>query len=214
MLERERELIVAFARRLERDDLAMGTSGNLSARDGEHVAITPSAIDYERLTPKLVCVVGLDGATAEIGPKPSTELPMHLALYAKTDATAIVHTHSPYATTLSTLLDELPSIHYLIAFLGGPVRVAPFATPGSAELGETAAEALDGRSAVILANHGAITIGPSLEAAYERARMLEWLCALHYRALLAGDPRILSDDEMRAVGEALSDYWTLDTDDT
>lgn len=206
LLERERKELVEVARRLERDDLALGTSGNLSVRADDLVVITPSGVDYDILTPELVCVVQRDGTPVETEAKVSTELPMHLAVYDATDAMAVVHTHPPYATVLSTVVDELPPIHYLIAFEGGPVRVAPYATPGSEELAKIVIAALENRSAVLLQNHGALTIGPSLESAYFRSWLLEWLCSMYYRARLAGDPRVLSDDELSAVDELLRDY--------
>lgn len=206
LLERERKELVEVARRLERDDLALGTSGNLSVRADDLVVITPSGVDYDVLTPELVCVVQRDGTPVETEAKVSTELPMHLAVYDATDAMAVVHTHPPYATVLSTVVDELPPIHYLIAFEGGPVRVAPYATPGSEELAKIVIAALENRSAVLLQNHGALTIGPSLESAYFRSWLLEWLCSMYYRARLAGDPRVLSDDELSAVDELLRDY--------
>lgn len=206
LLEPQRNELVTCARRLEQDDLALGTSGNLSVRVGDLVAITPSAVDYAHLTPEQVCIVQRDGTPVEAPEKISTELPMHLAVYDAFDVTAVVHTHPPYATVLSTVTDELPPIHYMIAFEGGPVRVAPYARPGSEELAKNVVAGLEGRSAVLLANHGALTIGPTLESAYFRSWLLEWLCSLYYRALLAGEPKILSEEELAGVEDMLRDY--------
>jgi L-fuculose-phosphate aldolase len=206
MLEREREQLVAYARRLRPDGLVVGASGNLSVRGGDLVAVTPSAVDYDVLEPELVCVVSLDGSPVEATLPPTTELPMHLALYQGTNAAAVVHTHSPYATVLSTVVDVLPPIHYLLATLGGPVRVAPYVTPGTQQLADVIVGALDGRSAVMLQNHGALTTGASLEEAYSRSVTLEWLCALHYRATLFGEPRLLSDEEMKGVAALMETY--------
>src|SRR2546423_12971289 len=97
---------------------------------------------------------------------------MPLSVSRASDAAAVVHTHSPFATTLGTLIEELPPIHYLISLLGGPVRVAPYATPGSAELADHMAKALEGRSAALLGNHGTITTGDTLAKAYSRALLL------------------------------------------
>jgi len=205
-LGRERQLLVAYGRRLGPDGLAVGTSGNLSCRSGDDVAITPRGVDYDATEPGHICIVTMEGRPVDAPLGPSSELPMHLAVYRRTDALAVVHTHSPYATTLGTLLDELPPIHYLIALLGGPVRVAPYATPGSVELADHMARALEGRSAVLLANHGTITIGDTLATAYSRALLLEWLAALYYRARLAGEPRLLELDEIARVGELLEHY--------
>lgn len=206
LLQPEREELCACARRMGPDRLAEGTSGNLSIRVGNLVAVTPSAVEYGRLEAEAACIVDLDGNRVEGTAAPSTELPMHLAVYRKTGAAAVVHTHSPWATAVSTVTGELPAIHYLLALLGGPVRVAPYATPGSEELGAQVVEALGGRSAVLLQNHGAVTVGPSLERAYWFATILEWTAALWSRAKLLGEPRILTPGELARAAEALAGY--------
>ena len=203
LLEAERALIVRHAGLLRPDGLVVGTAGNLSVRVGDHVAITPTSVDYDDLHPGLVCVVGLDGRAIDAELAPSSELPMHLAVYHATDAAAIVHTHAPYATALATVADELPAIHYTIAELGGPVRVAPYETFGTDELAGTVAAALRGRSAVLLGSHGTLTVGDSLEQAYWRSVLLEWLATLYYRARLLGEPRILPTEEIERVAERL-----------
>jgi L-fuculose-phosphate aldolase len=209
LLWEERESLVAFGRRMGPDGLAIATGGNLSCRRGDLVAITPRGVPYEALTPPTICVVTRAGEPVDAALGPSSELPMHLAVYAGTGAGAVVHTHSPYATVLGTLIDELPPIHYLLSLLGGPVRVAPYATPGSAELAAHMARALDGRSAVLLGNHGALTIGETLEVAYSRAVLLEWLSALWYRASLAGTPRLLDLGEIDRVAGLMEHYLQL-----
>jgi len=203
LLAAERALIVHQARLLRPDGLVVGTAGNLSIRRGGLVAVTPSSVPYDELDASLVCVVRCDGEIVEAVRPPSSELPMHLAVYESTGAGAIVHTHAPYATTLATVTDELPAIHYAIADLGGPVRVAQYATFGTDELADAVREALAGRSAVILGSHGTLTIGKTLEEAYARTVLLEWLSALYYRARLLGEPRILSLDEIERVGGRL-----------
>lgn len=203
LLEAERAEVVRFARRLRPDGLVVGTAGNLSRRIGDLVAITPSAVDYDELDADLICVVGLDGGVLEGDRPASSELPMHRAVYRETDAAAIVHTHAPYATTLATVVDELPAIHYTIAELGGPVPVAPYATFGTPELAGVVAEALDGRYAVLLGGHGTLTVGDTLAQAYGRSILLEWLSALYYRAMLLGEPRLLAPDEVERVAERL-----------
>ena len=203
LLEAERALIVHHAGRLRPDGLVVGTAGNLSIRADDLVAITPSSVDYAELDPGLICVVGLDGEIVEAERAPSSELPMHLAVYGATDAAAIVHTHAPYATTLATVVEELPAIHYMIAELGGPVRVAAYATFGSDELAGSVMDALDGRSAVLLGSHGTLTIGESLEQAYWRGVLLEWLATLYYRATQLGEPRLLPSEEIERVADRL-----------
>jgi L-fuculose-phosphate aldolase len=204
LLDRERRLVVQYAKRLRPDGLVVLTAGNISVRSGDLVAITPGSYDYDLLTPERICVVHLDGTVAEARLTPSSELPMHLAVYrAAPEARAVVHTHAPYASALSTVVDELPALHYLIAQLGGPVRVAPYATFGSEELAENVARALEGRNAALLGNHGTIAFGETLEEAYSRTMLLEWLSALYLRSSLLGEPRLLAAEEIDLVARKL-----------
>jgi len=146
--------------------------------------------------------VRTDGTQVDGELAPTSELPFHQLLYASSDAAAVVHTHSTAATVVSTVVEELPAIHYILAVLGGPIRVAPYATFGSRELAANVVAAIEGRSGVLLANHGAITYGPSMEVAYDRARYLEWVAEVWLRAhsLAPGFvPRILGEAEMAEV---------------
>lgn len=202
----EREAVIAYSRRMAGDGLAVGTSGNVSVRTGDLVAITPTGVAYDDLTAADVCLVDLDGTPVDARLRPSSEVPMHTAVYRATDAGAVVHTHPLYATTLSLLLDELPGVHYLVAQLGGPVRVAPYAPYGSEELARLGVEALAGRTAVILANHGATTYGEHLDQAYTRSVYLEWLCRLWAEASRLGEPRLLDADQLEAARIAFGGY--------
>src|SRR5215218_3063597 len=168
---------------------------------GDRLAVTPAGHAYDILTPELVCVNHLDGSTVEGELAPTSELPFHQLIYAHTDAAAVVHTHSTAATVVSTVVDELPTIHYILAVMGGPIRVAPYATFGSQELADNVVAAIEGRSGVLLANHGAITYGPTIEVAYDRALYLEWVAEVWLRAhsLPGFSPRILGDAEMTEV---------------
>jgi L-fuculose-phosphate aldolase len=198
----ERRLIADFGRRMTADRLVVGTSGNLSIRAGDLLAVTPSGHAYDTLTPELVGVHRLDGTAVSAPLAPTSELPIHQLIYAHTDAQAVVHTHSTAATVVSTLVQELPAIHYILAVLGGPVRVAPYATFGTPELAANVLAALQGRSGALLANHGAVTYGPSLEVAYDRALYLEWVAEVWLRANAlapAFTPRILGEPEMAEV---------------
>lgn len=195
----ERAEVLAFARRMARDGLVTGTSGNISRRVGPRIAITPRNRDYETLTVEDVSVVDLDGGALD-GTRPaSTETPMHLAVYRSFEVGAVVHTHSPFATVIGTVATELPAVHYLIVTLGGPVRVAPYHVFGSDELGRAVAAAGRDRTAVILGTHGAITWGADLAQAYRRSVTLEWLAALYWRACQLGSPRILTAEELKEV---------------
>jgi len=192
--------LVRFSARLLDDGLAVGSAGNLSVRVGEVVAITPSGVAYHRMRPEDICLVAADGTELDAPRTPSSETPMHLGIYAGTGATAIVHTHSPEVIALSASRDELPAIHYAITGLGGPVRVARYVRFGSGGLAAAAVEAMAGRSAAILQNHGAITHGRGLGQAYDRALLLEWLARTYRLALSYGpEPRILSEAELAEV---------------
>jgi L-fuculose-phosphate aldolase len=190
--------------RLIRDGLVEGTAGNVSVREGDLVAISPSSIAYDRIRPEDVCVLDLGGTLVSRadGPRPSTETGMHLRIYRETDARAVVHHHGLASVAVTTVVDVLPALHYYIARLGGPVRVATYARYGTDQLARNVLAALDGRNAALMANHGAITHGSSLDQAFDRAILLEWLCRLQVTAMSMGRPRALSDLDMAEIAAA------------
>jgi L-fuculose-phosphate aldolase len=198
-LQAAREQLVTYSTRLVDDGLAVGAAGNMSVRAGDTVAITPSGIPYTDLVASDICLVSLDGAELDAPESPSTELPMHLAVYTATNAGAVVHTHSAEVIALSTVCTELPAVHYAITGLGGPVRVAAYTRFGSAGLADAAVKALHGRQAAILQNHGAICYGATLAQAYDRALLLEWLARVYRLARAYGEPRILTQAELDEV---------------
>lgn len=198
-LDKAREQLVTYSARLLEDGLAVGSAGNLSVRCGDLVAITPSGISYAEMRPADIALIALDGTEIDAPQVPSSEVPMHLAVYATTKAMAVVHTHSPEVVALSATRDELPAIHYAITSLGGPVRVAPYVRFGSARLAAAAAEALAGRQAAILRNHGAICYGSSLHQAYDNAILLEWLTGVYRLARSYGEPETLSEADLAEV---------------
>jgi len=206
LLRDERAQLVDYCHRMQADDLTVGTSGNLSVRSGQHIAITPSGVPYEELTPEAICVIDVDGDHVDGDLEPSSEVPMHTSVYRATDATAVVHTHPLYCTALSVLLDEVPPVHYMLALLGGPVRVAPYARFGSAELAENSVRAMEGRYGVLMQNHGATTYGDSLAKAYSRSVYLEWVCRLYHQARLLGEPNLLPREEIDDVATVLGGY--------
>jgi L-fuculose-phosphate aldolase len=203
LLELTRDEVVRACRELAAAGLVVGTSGNVSVRAGDLVAVSPSGVDYAELTADLVGVHRLDGTPVEAPLRPTSEMPLHLGVYAATGVAAIVHTHSVAATALSTLTDELPAIHYQVAMFGGPIAVAPYATYGSDELAGNVVTALRGRTACLMANHGAVTIGPDLESALVGSRYLEWLCEVYLRALAASTPAAGATARGRPVGPRL-----------
>lgn len=199
LVSEARDLLVEYGRRMVADRLTVGTSGNLSVRVEDAVAITPSGVPYERVSPKDIAVVGLDGAPVE-GGRPSSELRLHLATYASTRARAVVHTHSPYATALATVLEgELPVVHYTMAALGGAVPIVPYFTYGTQELADATAAALVNRTAALLENHGVVTYGSSLGKAYERAQLVEWVSEVYTHAACVGTPRIVTPEQLEEV---------------
>jgi L-fuculose-phosphate aldolase len=200
-LQAAREQLVRYSARLRDDGLAVGAAGNMSVRLGDRVAITPSGVSYADMRPADICVVTLSGDELDAPETPSSELPMHLAVYAATAASAVVHTHSAEVIALSACCQELPAVHYAITGLGGPVRVAAYTRFGSAGLAQAAVAALAGRRAAILQNHGAVCHGRSLAEAYDAALLLEWLARVYRLARSYGEPRILSEAELAEVTE-------------
>jgi L-fuculose-phosphate aldolase len=205
-LTEERAALVDYCLRMQADALTVGTSGNLSVRSGNLIAITPSGVSYDELTPEAICVVDLDGKVVEAELDPSSEVPMHTSVYRATDAGAVVHTHPLYCTALSVLMDEVPPVHYMLALLGGPVRVAPYARFGSPELAQNSVMAMEGRTGVLLRNHGATTYGESLAKAYTRSIYLEWVCRLYHQARLLGEPALLTPEQLDEVGAVIDTY--------
>jgi L-fuculose-phosphate aldolase len=210
VLDRERKSVASASRRLAAAGLVVGTAGNVSVRKDDAVAITPTGAPLEELSPEEVSVVDLEGSLLEGELEPTSELHLHLGVYGRYEAGGVVHTHAPMATALSCVLDELPCIHYQMLLLGGSVRVAPYATFGTPELANSVLDALEGRTAALMANHGAIAHGPSLDAAVEATLLLEWACTVYWRAAAIGAPRELDEEERRDVVEAAlaRDYGT------
>nr|WP_281377689.1 class II aldolase/adducin family protein [Saccharopolyspora hordei] len=202
----QRGEVIAIAQRMTADRLVVGTSGNVSVRCGDLVAVTPSGVDYDDLRVDDIPLVTLDGEVVEGELKPTSELPMHLTAYREHGAGAVVHTHSLHATALSLLRDEVPAVHYQLAEFGGAVRVAEYATFGSPELAESMSKALTDRGGCILRNHGTVTIAETLPKAYNRARQLEWLCELWLTATRVGEPSLLSEEELARCAEQFSRY--------
>jgi L-fuculose-phosphate aldolase len=204
-----REAIVRVAQAMDRAGFAPSKSGNVSARHGDGLIITPSGLPYAATTPDDLVALDLDGRVLAGARKPSSEWPFHTAIYrARPDARAIVHTHSPRATALACARRGLPAFHYMIALCGGPdVRCADYATFGTPELAENAVRGLEGRKAVLLANHGVIALGASLEGAYAVAAEVENLAGQYLDLLAAGvEPVILDEAEMARVAERFAGY--------
>jgi len=203
-LQAERQAVAAAARRLAAEGLVLGTAGNVSARSGELVAVTPTGAVLAELEAEDVVVVDLDGAAVHGDYAPTSEIELHLGAYRRHGAGAVVHAHSPVGTALACALDELPLIHYQMLALGGPIRVAPYATFGTAQLAQLTLDALEGRAAALMANHGMITVGPDLDAALANALLLEWACELYWRAAAVGPPRSLDAGQAQDFIDAVT----------
>ena len=206
----ERRLLLDTARRMSALGLAPGTSGNVSIRLDDGMLITPSGVAYDEMSQGELVEVDERGR-ARSG-KPSTEWRLHQGLYAsRREVGAIVHTHSRHATALSCLRRGIPAFHYMVAIAGGDdIRCATYATFGTAELAVSAATALVGRKACLLANHGAIALGADLVSALRLAVEVENLAAQYTAALALGEPIILDAAEMARVHERFRGYRGLE----
>lgn len=203
-----RHEIVEAMRRMEALGLTQGTSGNVSVRRGDGFLISPSGVPPAALTPETIVALDGDGAAQPGQGKPSSEWRFHRdILAARAEVQAIIHKHSPHATALSMTRQPIPPAHYMVAAFGGDdVRCAGYALFGSQTLSDAAVTALEGRWACLLANHGAITLGETLDTALWRAVELETLARQYLLSLQAGGPVLLSTDEIAEALDAFADY--------
>jgi L-fuculose-phosphate aldolase len=209
--QRLRRAIADTARAMNAAGINRGKSGNVSARFAEGTfdgfLVTPSGLPYERTEADDIVAVGLDGV-AQGRWRPSSEWRFHRDIHAaRAEVGAVVHTHSPFATTLACMHRAIPPFHYMVAVAGGhDIRCAAYATFGTQALSEQALAALEGRKACLLAHHGMIAVGKDLEGALALAIEVETLAEMYWRALQLGEPPLLSDDEMERVIERFADY--------
>lgn len=209
MTERDdlrRAILVAMAS-LEAKGFNHGSTGNISCRDGDAILITPTGGNSANTTPERIVRIDYDGAVEGAG-VPSSEWHMHTQiLRAYPAANAVVHTHADACVALSCVRRPIPAFHYMIAGFGGEdVRCARYATFGTADLAASAVEALEDRTACLLANHGMIAIGKTLESAFNTTVKLETLARQYLMALQAGGPVLLPSDEMARVGARYGNY--------
>lgn len=210
LLKKERELVVEYGKKMSSSGLSKGTSGNISIYNAKEqlMAISPSGVGYFETTPEDVVVMDLEGNVVEGEKKPSSEWGLHIIFYVnKPEARAVVHAHSTYCTTFACLHMPLRALHYVIGGAGtATVPCAPYRTFGTPELAEAAMEACGKGKAVLLANHGLLTCGPSIEKAFGLAVNMEFCAEMQYRAMSVGEPVILSDEEMGVVMEKFKSY--------
>lgn len=206
MLARERVAVVDHAPLLS--DLTPGRTGNLSVRSGDRFAATPTGVPYDGFGASDVPVVTLDGDVVAGEMAPTSEVPMHAGVYRRLDAGAIVHTHSPWASTLAVLGEELPPVHYMITAVGRTVPVAGYAAYGTDDLAELVVSemAQADSDACILANHGLVVVGEDLPTAVENTVHVEELCRVYLQARQHGEPNELTDEQLAAVESQFESY--------
>ncbi|MFZ3109885.1 MAG: class II aldolase/adducin family protein [Rectinemataceae bacterium] len=186
------------------EGLFAGTSGNLSVCDEEKelLAITPSSFPYEKMTLDDIMVIRMaDGSVVEGRHQPSSEWRMHRAiLRGRADIFGVVHTHSPYATSFAVTAMPIPLILIeMLVYIGGDIPVAEFALPGSDTLGETVGATLARRNACLMANHGAVAVGATLEQAHLRAVYVEDAAKIYSLALTAGRVHLIPEEAVKAM---------------
>ena len=210
MTQALRAEIVAVCRELDRSGLNRGSSGNVSARDGDAMLVTPSGVPPSDLTPEMIARMPFDGEYgAWEGPlKPSTEWRFHLDLMrARPDVGAVVHTHAPFSTILAIARKPIPAVHYMMAAFGGPeIRVAGYARYGTAELSTHVVAAMEGRAGCLMANHGMLTAGANLKRALWLAQELEALAHQYFHVLQIGGGVILSQAELAETAKGFAGY--------
>lgn len=203
--DQARSAVAAASRRLASEGLLIGTAGNVSLQfagpTGDEVAVTATGITLSDATANEVTVLSPDGRHLDGDLAPTSEVSLHLDAL-REHGGAVVHTHSPVATALSLVLDELPCVHYQQLAIGGAIRVAPFEVFGTDELARAVRAALVGKQAAIMANHGTVALGSTLDRAIENALLLEWAAELYWRAAAIGSPRALTEVQQLAVIEA------------
>ncbi len=208
-MKAERELIVEYGKKLITSGLTKGTGGNISIYDRSQglMAISPSGIDYFETQPDDIVIMSHDGDIIDNKRKPSSEHELHRIFYIKRDdIDAVVHTHSTYATALSTLGQGLPASNYLVALAGPDVRCAPYASFGTQELAEEAYKAMKDRYCVLLSNHGLVAGSKNIQNAFKIANLIEECCESYVIACSIGKPNLLSDQEMEYMMQRFKTY--------
>ncbi len=213
ILEKERKTIIEIGNRMISSRLTTGTGGNLSIfnRDENLVAIKPSGMPYQTMQPEDVVIVNLEGETVDGRLKPSSEIRFHLSIYkARPDVNAILHSHQVYATTIACLGVELPAVHYLVAWCGDKVPLASYATFGTQALSDNILSVLGDYKACLLENHGLVTMGATLDEAFDIAEELELVSQIYIQAKAIGEPKILNAEQMAEVMEKFKSYGNQD----
>ncbi|GGJ01617.1 class II aldolase [Halobellus salinus] len=209
MTEADRKTVSRIGKQLLKEGLTRATGGNVSTRTAdETVAISPSGIPYPEIERQDVPVVTMEGEQVSGSDPPSSETPMHTAIYEnRPEVGGIVHSHSPYASTFAVLDEPIEGTHYLIAQAGTEIPVAGYAPPGSEDLGRLAAETLGtDYDACLLRNHGVVAVGETLPAALEVAIVVEYVARIHYQALNIGNPEPMAESDLTELRDIFDEY--------
>lgn len=214
LMEKERQEIVNYGKKMSSAGLSKGTSGNISAYDPEsgYMAISPSGLDYFETAAEDIVILDLDGNIVEGCRKPSSEHALHATIYKlHPDARGVVHAHSTYCTTFACLKQPIEAVHYLLA--GAEtfrIPCADYATYGTEELAEKVSEVNGEGLAMLLANHGMVAYGPSLSKAFNVAENVEWVAEIQWRTMCVGKPAVLSKAEIDVVIESFKTYGQVE----
>jgi L-fuculose-phosphate aldolase len=203
----KRQSIIDACLRMNSLGINQGTTGNISLRHEDGLLITPTGTPYETMKPEQIVFMRLDGAV-ETNQRPSSEWRFHRDIIkARPEVNAVVHAHPPYSTILAIMGMAIPAVHYMIACAGGDtIRCAPYATFGTEELSQHAVTALEDRSACLLAHHGMIAVGPSLDKAMWLAVEVETLARQYHGCLQIGTPPLLPRAEIENVMGRMAGY--------
>lgn len=205
LMEKERNLIVEYGKKLITENLTDGTGGNISLYDPEKglMAISPSGIDYFKTNPEDVVIMNLDGEIVDGDRKPSSEKDLHIEMYKiKPEITSVVHTHSMFCTVMACLQEPIHSVHYVLADAGtNEVPCTPYVTYGTKDLAMLAADTIGDGKACLLGNHGMLAVGKDVAEAFMIARECEWISQIQWRCMAVGKPNILTKEEMDVVME-------------
>lgn len=207
----KRQAVIDHCLKMNSTGLNQGTSGNISIRHEDGLLISPTSRPYDGLSPEDIVFLEMDG-TAHGPWKPSSEWRFHRDILAKRpEVNAVVHAHPTFCTTLAIMGMDIPAIHYMIAIFGGTsIRCAPYAIYGSAALSDHALTALEDRKACLLAHHGMIAAGASIEQTFWLAEELETLARQYHGALQLGTPPVLSDQQVQDVIDKIAGYGLAD----
>jgi L-fuculose-phosphate aldolase len=188
--------------------LTSGSSGNVSARGGTGMLVTPTGLSPERLEADQIVDVSLDGEVAPDQLTPSSEWRIHADIYRRhPDVAAVVHCHSTYATILACAHRPIPAIHYMLAATGScGVPLAGYATFGTQALSDAVNAVLADSPVCLMANHGQVATGRDLDHALKLAELVEEVAHWYWGVLAIGEPKLLSDAQMAEAREAFAHY--------